>query len=244
MNRLQLVSYPKSGRSWVRYALTQLGHGRNVLFQHDGFEFNDGSRPPLDFDVARRRTVYAPPRRVVYLAREPRDIIVSLFHQITGRFRDFFGFQGDISAFIRDDYFGAHNLHRFQQMWDRLCSEGVALKVSYEECHADFQHTLARIVGHYGLDVDAGRLRMAAEAASFENMREVESSGAFPEPWLRLRNGAPKVRQGKVAGYLDVLSPIDIAYLDGVFSGGSDQGGATAGDGATSPTSRRCTEAC
>jgi len=48
-------------------------------------------------------------------------------------------------------------------------------------------------------------------------MSEVEQSATFEEPWLRLRNGAPKVRRGLVGGYADSLREADIHYLDQVF---------------------------
>lgn len=213
------ISYPKSGRSWIRFALTVLGHGHRIAFHHDGFEFNDGSLPAHNFDIGLRRLQYAPPCRPVYLSRDPRDIIVSLYHQVTGRFRDFFDYQGDISAFIRDDYFGAHNLHRFQQLWEQLCAEGLALKITYEDCHADFGTVLGRVLDYYGFDCTADAIAEAARISSFENMQQVERSGVFPEPWLRPRNGAPKVRQGRVGGYREVLDDADIVYLDAVFGG-------------------------
>lgn len=212
-----LISYPKSGRSWIRFALSVLGHGHDIAFHHDGFEFNDGSLPAHNFDAGFRRIQYAPPCRLVYLARDPRDLIVSLYHQVTGRFSDFFDYQGDISDFIRDEYFGAQNLYRFQKMWDQLCTEGLALKTSYEECHDDLEKVLRRILDYYQLDYAAADVSRAAQISSFENMKKIEQSGDFPEPWLRTRNGAPKVRQGKVGGYLKALDDSDIAYLDSVF---------------------------
>ena len=213
------ISYPKSGRSWVRFALTMLGHGNEIMFHHDGFEFNDGSLPAHNFDIGMRRLQYAAPCRPVYLTRDPRDIMVSLFHQVTGRFQDFFNYRGDISAFIRDDYFGAHNLHRFQQMWEQLCEEGIALKISYVDCHTDFESVLRKLLEYYDLESTDGEIRSAAEFSSFDNMRQLEQSGEFPEPWLRPRNGAPKVRRGKVGGYREVLGADDIAWLDAVFTG-------------------------
>lgn len=216
--KYHFISYPKSGRSWVRFALTMLGHSNDIAFHHDGFEFNDGSLPAHNFDIGMRRLQYAAPCRPVYLARDPRDIMVSLFHQVTGRFQDFFNYQGDISAFIRDEYFGAHNLHRFQQMWEQLCEEGIALKISYEECHTDFEAVLQRILDYYDFTSTAEEIHAAAVYSSFDNMQQLEQSGEFPEPWLRPRNGAPKVRKGQVGGYREVLGADDIAFLDAVFS--------------------------
>ncbi|MGF1650918.1 MAG: sulfotransferase domain-containing protein [Hyphomicrobiaceae bacterium] len=211
-----LISYPKSGRTWLRYAFTHLGIDDHIVFHHDGFEFNDAALPRLDFAPEPRVERYRG-ARVVYLARDPRDIMVSLFHQVTGRFADIFCYQGTVSEFLRHDYFGAHNLARFQTLWRELTERGVAIEVKYEDCHADFASSLRRIVDHYGLSVTDERYRAAVEAARFDRMQEVEREGAFSEPWLRPRNGSLKVREGKVGGYKDALSTADIAYLDAVF---------------------------
>ncbi len=212
-----LISYPKSGRTWVRYALSVLEVADKIQFQHDGFEFNDGAKPPHDFDYDRRVEAYSQIDRVVYLSRDPRDLMVSLYFQVTGRFCDFFGYQGTVSEFIRDDYFGAENLQRFRRIWERMCSEGHAMHITYEECHRDLVAVLKRVTDFCGFEFTAERLHEAAEASSFENMKAVESSGRFPHPWLRPRNSAPKIRRGVVGGFRDHLSETDIKYLTDVF---------------------------
>lgn len=45
-------------------------------------------------------------------------------------------------------------------------------------------------------------------------MQKVEQSRAFDQPWLRPRLGAPKVRAGRVGGYVEALSAEDIAFID------------------------------
>jgi hypothetical protein len=213
----QFVSYPKSGRTWLRYALVELGLESQIRFHHDGFEFNDGRRPPLDFDFEARLRRVQTFDRTVYLTRDPRDVLVSLYHQVTGRFRDFFDYSGSISDFIRDPYFGAEPLIKFRRQWEELARRGLALEVSYEECHRDFPAVLARLVSHYRFDVPQSAVVAAAERASFTNMRRLERSGVFKEPWLRERNGAPKVRRGVVGAHRDELCPVDRDYLDDRF---------------------------
>ena len=93
------------------YCLMCEGFGEEPIpgeFHHDGFEFNDGAKPPHDFNQANRLSTYAKIDRLVYLERDPRDVMVSLYFQVTKRFKDFFRYEEDISTFIRDDYFGAH----------------------------------------------------------------------------------------------------------------------------------------
>ena len=96
-----------------------VGVGLRTLdhFHHDGFEFSDGSKPPHSFDVSGRLERYGEGDKVAYLERDPRDVMVSLYRQITGRFGDVFEYEGGLSEFIRDDYFGALNLKRFRDMW-------------------------------------------------------------------------------------------------------------------------------
>lgn len=197
--------------------LVQLGVNHTVEFHHDGFEFNDGARPPLDFSIERRLMQYRPEDKIVYLTRDPRDVMVSLYHQITGRFRDFFGYERMLTDFIRDTYFGAENLARFRRMWRSLARERDVLEISYEECHRDSRSLLARVVDHYGFIVEGAQLDAAVAAASFDRMKAVEREDSFDQPWLRLRNGASKIREGKIGGHRNVLSPEDIAFLDATF---------------------------
>src|SRR5215471_14103917 len=113
----EFVSFPKSGRTWIRYILTQLGCASLIHFHHDTFEFNDATKPAPNFNLDDRLRHYAQVDRVVYLERDPRDVMVSLYFQVTGRFRDFFEYSGDLSQFIRDDYFGASMLKAFRDIW-------------------------------------------------------------------------------------------------------------------------------
>lgn len=211
------VSYPKSGRTWIRYILTQLGVEPLIRFHHDGFEFNDGAKPPLDFDLAGRLAKYSRIDKLVYLERDPRDVMVSLYSQVTGRFRDFFCYSGTISEFIRDGYFGAENLMRFRELWSKITDRQGFLVITYEECHNDMIESVRKVLEYYELAADREPIAEAVANATFQKMRAVEQSGEFPFPWLRPRNDSPKVRRGKVGGFRDTLGAEDIDYLNFVF---------------------------
>jgi hypothetical protein len=209
----QFVSYPKSGRSWIRYVLHLLAVENRIHFHHDGCEFSDPSRSLcLNFDA--RLACYSNGGRIVYMRRDPRDIMVSLYFQVTGRMRDVFHFEGDISTFIRDEYFGAANLLEFDRQWRDLCQRRLALGVTYEECHENLLGVMRRVLTWYELDVTDEELRVACQDSTFQKMRAVELKGEFGQPWLRPRNGMTKTRRGIVGGYADTLPAADIAFLD------------------------------
>uniref|UniRef100_A0A9E7ZNJ6 Sulfotransferase domain-containing protein n=1 Tax=Bosea sp. NBC_00436 TaxID=2969620 RepID=A0A9E7ZNJ6_9HYPH len=215
--KCQLISYPKSGRTWFRYMLVQLDQASNVHFHHDGFEFNDGRKPPLNFDAKTRLTHYADDDKIIYLRRDPRDVMVSLYHQVTGRFQDFFGYRGSISDFLRDPYFGAHHLARAQAMWQELAMMKGFLTITYEDCHRDPVAVLQRSLDYWGLSADRNAIERAVEASSLDKMRQIEDADTFAEPWLRKRNGAAKVRRGLVGGFRLELNEQDIKFLNEVF---------------------------
>lgn len=213
----EIVSYPKSGRTWLRYMMVRIGLTDEVGLTHDGFEFNDNTRPPLNFDLQARIDRYDDGAKVIYLDRDPRDVMVSLYYQVTRRFKDYFNFWGDISRFIRHDYFGAENLARFRQMWRTVCDARGFPVITYEDCHSDPRAVLEQVLTYMELPADPAVIDEVVAISTFEKMRELEASGSFPESWLQLRNGAPKVRRGLVGGFRDELNAVDIAYLDQVF---------------------------
>jgi len=149
------VSYPKSGRSWIRYILVQLGVEKEISFHHDGFEFSDYPKGPHNFNLDDRLLQYSQVEKLVYLERDFRDVMVSFYFQITGRMRDVHQYQGSMSEFLRDGYFGAHNLKFFRQMWSEIIERRNFLKVTYEDCHQDIENTM-RANWQRGLRQDEG----------------------------------------------------------------------------------------
>jgi hypothetical protein len=210
----QFVSYPKSGRSWIRYVLHLLGLENQIHFHHDGCEFSDPLKPPLALDFPARLQNHIDDKRTVYLRRDPRDVMVSLYFQIKGRMRDVFGFEGDISAFIRDEYFGVASLCAFDRQWLELCDRGLALCVTYESCHENLEGVIRKILTWYDLSVSDHDLEAACQGATFQKMRAMELAGEFGQPWLRPRNGATKTRRGIVGGFADSLSTADISFIE------------------------------
>lgn len=188
-----------------------------LRFTHDGFEFNDGAKPEHNFDVQARLRRYDSVDKLAYLERDPRDVMLSLFHQVTGRFKNIFDYQGSLSDFIRDDYFGAANLQKFREIWDSVAGSRNYFTLRYEECHSDSATVLSNLVKYYGFEASPADVSSAALKGNFNAMKAVEEADAFPAPWLRVRNNHPKMRSGKIGGYASAFSESDQRYLRSIF---------------------------
>ena len=91
-----LVSFPKTGRTWLMHMINQMKEQSNhILKKEEYFIFNehdnseiileDGTRNnPLDIFKFTSRFRYKR-GQVIFLVRDPRDVIVSHFHQVTKR---------------------------------------------------------------------------------------------------------------------------------------------------------------
>lgn len=230
-----IVSYPKCGRTWVRILLREytklLGHptrdfndrglieiGGDIVAKFEHGQGNWVPAPPriesLEFDRARYRN-----KKVVFLVRDPRDVLVSSWYHL--KFREHI-YRGELSEFIRDELVGIEKVVAFMNLWMEHGHEtGGFLVLTYEDLHRDPENSFSKLLEFVGLVPDEGLLRQAMEASSFDQMKAMEIQGSLKEPWMR--PGAEgldrslKVRRGKIGGFRKELKDAEIAYLDGVI---------------------------
>ena len=232
-----LISYPKCGRTWLRALL-----GRYVLgsrTDRDPLEVLKLTRAEPDFTTLavthdddphwkppeklfRDKRAYRG-KKVIFLTRDPRDVLVSNYFEYTRRggteiARDTFA--GDVSSFIRHDIGGLKGLVGFYNVWAECRSVPAAfLHITYEELAENTKAVLERCVEFLQWPKrDPAFLDEVIAFGSFANMRRLEESNALRSARLEPpRDGDPdsfKVRRGKVGGYVDYLSADDIAYVD------------------------------
>ncbi|MBP6564950.1 MAG: sulfotransferase domain-containing protein [Burkholderiales bacterium] len=229
-----VLSYPKSGRTWMRALLgkalvdhyhlsssrlleleevTRLAGLPVATFYHDGSAMLDGlSWRDLRSDKSEYRD-----KRVLLLGRDVRDTLVSAYFHATRRLRFF---TGTISAFVRDERYGVDKVLAFYRHWHAARQFPRAFMfVRYEAMHADPAGILGRVLQFIGTpDVPAATTAAAADFARFENLRDAEARNLFDNPMLATRPNADpeafKVRRGKIGGFRDHLSADDVAWID------------------------------
>jgi len=208
------LSYPKSGRTWLRVMLDDLGCP--LTYAHGPGRFKD-ARDWHDLDAR----ALARFRRVVFLHRDPRDTAVSAWHHATRRMRVY---DGPVSDFLRDPRHGVEKIARYNLMFLQAPGPVPRLAVGYESLRADTPGQLARICAFLGRPQPADRLAAVAEAHGFARMQAAERAGAIDPAYAGVlgarRPGdadSLKVRRGRVGGYAEELSPADAAFCDAVL---------------------------
>jgi hypothetical protein len=228
-----VVSFPKSGRTFVRAMLARLYQRRfgvderallefpmlrhapleapRVLFTHAG----DAMRRPEEIRVD--ASAYAE-KRVVLLARHPADIAVSRYHHLKHRSRDKARRQladQPLDSFVWADEGGIPSIVTFLNRFAAL--PGVTI-IRYEDFLADPHKALKSLAKAIGLRTASKDISDAVEFGSLANLKTLEREGYFTSSRLQpARKGdaqSGKVRTGKSGGYRAELGDQGAARID------------------------------
>ncbi len=236
-----VLSIPKSGRTWLRtflcaYFCKRRGHDftltperygdpaiPRVIYSHDLFEHR--TKGNLWDAVRSKYLVPAKELRranIVLLARDPRDVFVSLYLQMTRRdpgTHDEFG-QRTIDEMLRDQRFGVGSIVKTMNDWlDEFSGRRNFSLLRYESLRAapaeQFRAALA-LLGETTPNISI--FQDALDFSEFGNMQKLEAAGVFDSKILQARDirdpESFKVRRGKIGGYEDYLSAEDRQYAN------------------------------
>jgi len=241
-----IVSFPKSGRTWMRVMITRflqtkfgldemklLGlknmHKKNraiprVFFTHDNYlkDYTGNSESKADF--------YG--KKVVLLVRDPRDVAVSSFHQRTYRpnpakrgLRDIEVDGENAPSLFEFACFRVPNIVAYLNAWQAdMSNVKDLLVVRYEDLRTHPHEKMAEILSFMGVPGTDEAIAEAVEFASFKNLKKLESQNAFGSGDRRMVPGdsknpeSYKVRRAKVGGYRDYFTDEEVAELDALVS--------------------------
>jgi len=216
---LHVVSYPKSGRTWLRVMLDDLGI--EALYTHDGSGFEEhASIANLDAD----KTKFAA-GLVLLMVRDPRDVVISGYFQVVRRLRLQTAGSMSISDFIRHPRYGVEKAVRFNLHWFAAAREMSDLAiVRYEDLHKDTSRALTAIVRFACSEASTDVVRDVALRRSFAHMRQLEATGGFEASYGNALTPPDladpesyKVRRGILGGYVDYLSRDDQDFCNRII---------------------------
>lgn len=228
-----VVSFPKSGRTFVRAMLARLyqrqfgidergllefatlrhapARAPRVLFTHAG----DAMRRAEQIGVT--ASDYAG-KKLVLLARHPADIAVSRYHHLKHRSRDKARQRladQPLESFIWAEQGGIPSITVFLNQFAAL--PGVTI-IRYEDFLADPHKSLKILAQGIGLKTDTKEIVDAVEFGSLANLKKLEREGYFTSSRLRRTRKedaqSGKVRSGKSGGYRAELSAEAVKRVD------------------------------
>jgi hypothetical protein len=232
-----IISYPKSGRTFVRAMVARLYQRRFDIDERDLLEFPMLLRAPSDAprllfthagDTMRTAAeINVDPgdyagKKIVLIARHPGDIAVSRYHHLRHRSRDRARRQlasQPLASFVWADQGGIPSIVRFLNRFAAIAREqpGVTI-VRFEDFLAQPEATLRKLARGIGLKTDRADISDAVKFGSLPNLRQLELDGYFRSSRLRPANKSDdqsaKVRSGSSGGYRVQLGKADVAKID------------------------------
>lgn len=194
-----VVSYPKSGNTWVRFIVAML--------RAPGLSIDFGNIEALVPDIYQntRRVLSLSPRprilksheyldpryrRVIYVVRDPRDVAVSYF-QFLRKMRsldDSVSLADFVPQFVAGeaDPFGSWADHVGGWLGARACADDFLL-LRYEDMRADPRAAVKSIAGFIGLDPAEAQLDQVLAQSSMGAMRRLEQNSGMA--WKATRGG-------------------------------------------------------
>jgi hypothetical protein len=235
-----VVSFPKSGRTWLRVLLAgaeAVASGQdqaaNAARWLDTDTITAGERTLSFTHGLSNQTGFGPadmqafadhisPRRRLLLLRDPRDVVVSYFFQRTRRRTEQPpGMPRTLAEFVRHPALGIDRIIQFTNIWvDAVSRGGPIMLLAYEHLHRQPLRCLQNALTFLGMDCPAAdALQRAIDFASFQNMRKMEASDDRLAS-RKLKPGDPadeesyKLRKGKISAYSEYLAPAEIEFID------------------------------
>ncbi len=234
-----LCSYPKCGRTWLRFLLTDY---QLRLWQVDyplTLKSFAALSPNLtlfsDFRL-RRPSVEAPIHRIlgshaelprlfrglpiIVLRRDLRDVLVSYYYHRLARGE----IRGDLESFLASPW-GVRHAARYHNLWCRALArfpEGTMLSLTYERLHADTAACVRECLEFLGLEVREDLIGESMAYAAAENMRRLEGRWGtldFSVDDLRRDENAFHVREARVGSHRRELSAATLAELSADLRG-------------------------
>jgi hypothetical protein len=226
-----IVTYPRSGTTWMQMILYQLTTDGDMDFPHiyeycPWFEsssrcaggFEGRPSPRLFKSHLPYRQIPKGPCKYVYVARNGKDVAVSYYHL----YRTHSGYQGTFAEFF--DLFLRGKVEFgswFQHVkgWWRHRNDPNVLFLRYEDLLGDLEGCLRRVGAFCGLDISPERFPTILERCGFAFMKQHESqfdplTGSMWEHGSQLN---AFLRRGRAGEGKECLSHGQAARFDKVF---------------------------
>ena len=221
-----ILSFPKSGNTWTRFLIANLLHPKEpvnfgnidrLIPELEGLTKRQLERLPRPRIMKSHEYFDARFRKVIYIVRDPRDVVVSQFHFFRKRRRiaDDYSIEQFVSRFVAgatSDY-GSWSDNVASWLATRQNSPSFLL-LRYEDMLARTGEELTRVASFLGVRATPDLLAQAVERCSADQMRKLEGTNATAMVIKDMRQDIPFVRAAKSGGWRTELPEPAIAHLE------------------------------
>ncbi len=226
-----IVSYPKSGNTWTRFLLG------NLIYQDEPVTFANVERLLPSLYVHSDRKLRKLPRilkshdcfdpryrTVVYIVRDPRDVLVSAYHYAVklGILPENWGIEKFVPSLLDGSFDSGVLVNPRWGSWHDNVASWLAMKdnrkfllLRYEDMLEDPERELVKVADFLNLPATPERLARAVRLSSADVMRGLEKKQAAE--WSLTKNTRPDmafVRKARAGGWRSELPPQSVAEIE------------------------------
>jgi len=225
------LSYPKSGRTWVRFMVNNYLCQINTLNCENVFEAENllkNTPHAIEWThlsgamILKRHYWSMGPVNIenvknanwLLLSRNFQATLASAYFQARDRIKVF---TGTPSEFLRDTRYGVIKLVSFYNMWEQIRSQLSNVHIlAYENLLLDVHATFREILRGLTLPLQDDLIDQVIDQSSFDNMKQLSTQKAYEKtPLAPIDPGRPetfKVRQGGSGE--SIFTSEDIDYIE------------------------------
>ncbi|XP_074539189.1 amine sulfotransferase-like [Halichoeres trimaculatus] len=234
-----VITYPKSGTIWMQQILLLIEAGGDVT-SISQVEKNGDLVPWIEVKGSREAFIKAPsPRlsvshllseflpaalsrkkgKVIYVARNPKDVLVSYFHfhklanmlETPKDFDDFF------EKFLTDRVFGG-SWFKHVKTWYSHREDMNMLFITYEEMIQDLSSVVKRICSFLGKDLTEEQLTNVVKHSTFKNMKKIPQA-SYEQVSVDLLNHSKGMfmRKGTIGDWKNHFTVAQSERFDQIF---------------------------
>jgi hypothetical protein len=216
-----LVSFPRSGNTWIRFILCNYLNLLEMNEKEVDFHVLDRTMPELGKNNLLKEWPYSSipriikshqpyrsfmffrPKQTIYIIRDPRDVVISYYYYVKSRKMNVFS--GDLKMFIRHPKFGLEATILHYVSW----KNHISYLLRYEELKNNQQHFLKEVFTMIGAEFDENVMVKAIELSSFENIKEAQNKTGISGK-KRFEDDFQFARKGVSSQWLDHFNQQDI----------------------------------
>lgn len=213
-----LVSYPKSGNTWVRFLIANYISDTKVDFRSSNYLV-----PDIHFNLDDIFKIKTSPRfikshfpykkeykKVVYIIRDGRDVAVSYYyHKIkTGEITGTENFEKFLYDFFLASKLEFGDWGNHLKSWIQNENSSKILYIKYEDLKQNSLEMLQHIIQFSNIPFDTEKIKLALSHSSYQSMKEKENADPkyfFEERKLK-NTGYGFIRKGEVGDWKNHFS--------------------------------------